>query len=59
MALPYFPLPAKMQAALLTAMTELAGESAATYGARVLAAMNDRMAEFTDNRKPSIGVRWR
>lgn len=56
--LPYFPLPAKMRAAVLDPITPTAGEDAAVLAARVHEAMSDKLTAMTEGRVPFLGLRW-
>lgn len=53
--LPYFPLPAKMRAAVLDPIIAADGEDAASLAARVHGAMSAKLTELTEGRVPFLG----
>jgi 1-acyl-sn-glycerol-3-phosphate acyltransferase len=56
--LPYFPLPAKMRAAILDPIYARDGESADTLAARVHRAMSEKLTAMTAGRIPFLGLPW-
>lgn len=56
--LPYFPLPAKMRAAVLDPIVPGDDEDAAALAGRVEGAMSARLEAMTEGRIPFIGARW-
>lgn len=53
--LPYLPLPTKLLTVVLPPMTADEGESAADFAARVEAAMQARLDQLTEDRRPVLG----
>lgn len=53
--LPYVPLPTKLDTRVMAPMVSAAGETAAVYGARVQAAMQQALTEMTVSRLPLMG----
>lgn len=56
--LPYFPIPAKMRAAILDPIEARADEPADGLARRVEAEMAAALKELTDDRLPVIGLSW-
>jgi len=56
--LPYFPLPAKMRAAVLDPIRAQEGEAPESLAQRVEEAMRDKLKELTRDRMPFVGVKW-
>lgn len=56
--LPYFPLPAKMRAAVLSPIRAKDGETAEALAARVHDAMSAKLTDLTSGRVPLLGIRW-
>ena len=58
MLFPYFPLPAKMRAAVLEPIHPTEDDDAATLAARVHEVMAAKLVELTAGRIPILGTRW-
>ena len=56
--LPYFPMPAKMRAAVLDPIVPERGEEPSALAERVEAAMSAKLTEMTEGRVPFLGMRW-
>jgi len=56
--LPYFPLPAKMRAAVLEPIRGRPGDTPASLAARVQEAMQSKLEELTQGRIPFLGAKW-
>jgi 1-acyl-sn-glycerol-3-phosphate acyltransferase len=56
--LPYFPLPAKMRAAVLDPIRGREGETPESLAGRVEDAMRAKLQDLTRGRIPFFGVRW-
>jgi 1-acyl-sn-glycerol-3-phosphate acyltransferase len=56
--LPYFPLPAKMRAAVLDPVPAQAGETEDSLAGRVHGAMSAKLSELTGGRVPFLGIAW-
>jgi 1-acyl-sn-glycerol-3-phosphate acyltransferase len=56
--LPYFPLPAKMRAAVLDPIYAKEGETYESLADRVHCAMSSKLTEMTAGRVPFFGMKW-
>jgi len=56
--LPYFPLPAKMRAAVLDPIEARSNETPSSLAERVEKAMQAKLEEQTNGRVPFLGVKW-
>ncbi|MBT8466947.1 MAG: glycerol acyltransferase [Myxococcales bacterium] len=56
--LPYFPLPAKMRAAVLDPIHAGEGETYESLAARVHGAMSAKLTDMTSGRVPFFGMKW-
>lgn len=56
--LPYFPLPAKMRAAVLEPIHPEEGETFESLAARAHGAMSAKLTEMTAGRVPFFGMKW-